>query len=388
MNTFKRDELVKPSASSTFNHAELSKLTKNRSFRAKLKSKILKPRKSLASKLQKNSAYFSSFNITNKSKIEATQHNAVVTAICKIMNKSLGLFKSSTKKSKKVNDSYKRYEYPEPTFTNYNDETQCSISYNNFDLFDHHNDCSYESNFNDNYCASTPKKSTCQRDLNEICHLEKISILNFSQQPNSPIHSTPEHKRTLSPIYVSMTKPTLSSTGTSLSGTISTTSSVSLISGNRLKSFAMTSSPMSLKNSLESVSNSSESIRSNSFNHYENDMSISYNSKSIKMQEFEEDIEYNQYKLISHLNNIKRNVRLSVELRNVQSNKRSLDEMNSEVNAMSTKKQRLQNIFRSKINRQLKEIKAWRSKNKLGSSYVCTEQFCDCHNFNKNYYMI
>ena len=381
MNTFNRDQL-KPSAASTFNYADISKLTKSRSFRAKLKSKILKPRKSLTSKLQKNSAYFSSFNITNKSKIEATHQNVVVTAICKIMNKSLGLFRSNTKKSKKISDTYQRYEYPEPALAHFNEDTQCSISLNNFDSINH-NECSYESNFNDNYCVSTPKKSSSPRDFNEIYQLEKISMLDFNHQTNSPIHSTPEHKKTLSPIFVPISKPTLSST-------ISTTSSVSLISGNRLKSFAMTSSPMSLRNSLESVSNSSESIRSSSLYQYENDMELSHECKPIQMQQFEEEIDYNQHKLINHLNNIKRNVRLSVELRNVKSNKRSFYEMNNEAVTMNTKKQRLQNIFRSKINRQLKEIKSWKmgSKNKLGSSFsngnVCNDQFCEC----QNYYMI
>jgi len=351
---------VKPSATSTFNQTDFSKMlattysaklvSKTRSFRAKLKSKILKPRTKSIATAKPQAFWTSSFTYHKANSI--SEKNTVVTAICKLMNKSLGLFRSNSKKSK-IDKEYYTNSTKFVSFINNNNETQCSISIDN-------NPDEYSYNINANTCCvSTPKKARLPRT--RVFHddnlEDEISAMNF-QSPT--VHSTPNYflnnfqlnnNSNLENSYLSASTATASS------------SSVSLISGNRLKSFGMTSSPMStnsLKNSIGTES------------------SRSYSESYFPRYDDAEPEVMNQERLIRHLNNIKRNVRLSVELRSAGTlvsevaSKKRLYELKGETVTNSTKKRRLQKMFRLKIQRQLKEIKMWRIgfKNKLDVSHV------------------
>lgn len=407
MNTF-----YKPSAASTFNQSSSGKLvSKTRSFRAKLKSKIMRQPRNTHKQIQrKNSADFSSFNSSdscgnNCDNNSNKQSNVVVNAFCKIMNKSLSLFKSgkkSSKKSMEYNNNNNTQEddddlYPEPTFVSlayYDNETQCSISIDQFNQSDYF---SYEMNAI-NCCISTPKKvSYSQQQQQPMYQVTSFSVLDHEEVP---IHSTPDRKNVLSPIFVPLaTINTMSSQENSYLSSSSSSSrcSASLISDNQLRSFGMTSSPMSLKsNSIGTDPNSSMSdLQTSSVsctNDIENFKQIFFASSQpmpVSMHRPEDEIDREQQqRLIRHLNNIKRNVRMSVERRNVQtSSKRDLYELNNMV-TMSSKKRRLQNMFRSKIHRQLKEIKTWRIgfRNKLELSNVndLHYQYCDCFNCDQN----
>lgn len=402
MNTF-----YKPSAASTFNRSSSGKLvSKTRSFRAKLKSKIMRQPRSTRKQIQrKNSADFSSFNSSdscsnNCDNNSNKQSNVVVNAFCKIMNKSLSLFKSGKKSSKKsmgYNNNTQEDDdelYPEPAFavslTYFDNETQCSISIDQFNQSDYF---LHEMNAI-NCCISTPKKANSYNQQ-QMYQVESFSVLDHEEVP---IHSTPDRKNVLSPIFVPLaTINTMSSQENSYLSSSSSRCSASLISDNQFRSFGMTSSPMSLKsNSIRTDPNSSMSdLHSSSVsctNDIENFKQIFFASSQpmpVIMQRHEDEIDREQQqKLIRHLNNIKRNVRMSVELRNVQtSSKRDLYELNNMV-TMSSKKRRLQNMFRSKIHRQLKEIKTWRIgfRNKLELSNVndLHYQYCDCFNCNQN----
>ncbi len=382
MNIFYIDQSVKPSATSTFNQTDFSKtlattysaklVSKTRSFRAKLKSKIAKPRtKSITT--TKSQAYWTSSYAHNKADSIITDKNTVVNAICKLMNKSRGLFRSNTKKPKNNHECYT--DRPEfLSFINYNNETQCSIS-----IDENLNDCSYSINAN-TCCVSTPKKARLStRYSPQEDNLEQdISAMSF----HSPtVHSTPNYF--FNNLQVSSNNNNVECSYLSSSIPTTSSSSVSLISGNRLKSFGMTSSPMS----TNSLKNSIGTESSGSFNE-------SY------LPRYDEVEALNQEKLIRHLNNIKRNVRLSVELRNVGvvtsevANKRRLYEIKGENVTNSTKKKRLQKMFRLKIQRQLKEIKTWRIgfRNKLEVSHVNGVQY-DCvygkypeYNYGGNHY--
>ena len=430
MNTFyNTNQLAKPSAASTFNQTDLTKssrklVSKTRSFRAKLKSKIMRPRNKQP---RKNSADFSSFNSSdscghhhNHHHHNHQQNNVVVNAFCKIMNKSLGLFKSANKHkpAKKPTEHNTTQDHDlclGPTCASLaycDNETQCSISTDQTNQSDHF---SYEMNIDaDHCCISTPKKPS--RFSQQHCPpRDNFSVLDLDQNNHeeAPVHSTPDRKHVLSPIFVSLGLPAAMSSQEnsyiSSSSLPTSSSSASLISGNRLKSFGMTSSPVSLKNSLgtepNSMADSQGDLSASLSNNVESFRQIFFGTPQFSVvascRESEMDLE--QQKLIRHLNNIKRNVRLSVEIRNAQRDKRELYELNDMV-TLSSKKRRLQNIFRSKIHRQLKEIKTWRIgfRNKLELSNVNNNnnrynanvssfhfQYCDCLdcNNNQNYYM-
>ena len=383
----------KPVAASTFYQTEYSKLTssvkletKIRSFKTMLKNK-LKPRLSSNKKAKLNKKQKSvcqtclsfSQNI-EKSEAKIEMGNVVVAAICKLMNKSLGWLRNNHTQKQHMTKSKQAL-----------DEETCEASYLSIIIND--TQCSYESMNDDSFCqddlqsrysnclVSTPKKATgfYSPSLNKLEKLDTISFINQSpliltsapsmssslnqSKLNMQLHSTPtleELKNDLcSPIFLPVEQNSL------LSSSIpTTTSSASLISGHHR--FGMTSSPMSTHDSIEDkYANSFSNMKTYRQVYLENqikpaEVSHTFDSLGLKEQ-----------LLLSHLNHIKHNVKVSVELGNLKPIKRQLATTEDHL-TMSNKKRRLQTIFQSKIQRQLKEIKSWRIgfKNKLELSDV------------------
>ena len=384
----------KPVAASTFYQNEYSKLTssvkletKIRSFKAMLKNK-LKPRLSSNKKTKLNKKQKSvcqtclsfSQNI-DKSETKIEMGNVVVAAICKLMNKSLGWLRNN--QTQKQHMAKSKLAQGEET---------CEASYLSIIIND--TQCSYESMNDDSFVqddllsrysnclVSTPKKaagfySPSFNNKNQLNNLGTISYINqlpliFTNSPsmssslnqsklNMQLHSTPtseERKKEMcSPIFLPIEQNSLSSS------IPTTSSSASLISGHHR--FGLTSSPMSTHDSIEDK-------YTNSFSNMETYRQVYLENqiKPVEVSHVFDSLGLKEQLLLSHLNHIKNNVKVSVELGHLKPIKRQFVVENQLT--MSNKKRRLQTIFQSKIQRQIKEIKNWRIgfKNKLELSNV------------------
>jgi hypothetical protein len=126
--------------------------------------------------------------------------------------------------------------------------------------------------------------------------------------------------------------------------------------------------------------------------HSESNSSIYNDSNSCNYQTSAEIDQVKQQKLIDHINNIKKNVKLSYELRDLKSasyyncknNNFYGDEANVNKKSMLNKRKKLQKIFQIKLRKQLKEIKKWQNgvKTEFDSNNndlsVCTKSGSDC----------
>ena len=296
------------------------------------------------------------------------------------MDKSLGWFKSKSKSkpkkhvdSRKTNSSMDRASAKKAPLQNTQDKLQLFS-----ESFRNHSD----------FIMSTPKLGKKSREsfksdfehslIDNSCSLNisdsNFILLNAPSMASSfeelRLHSTPCKTvcQNLSPIRYS-SQQEISSLASS---SIHSNSSCSSQSCN-IGSFGMTSSPVSKYNNNQSLQkNYAQNSYQDSDNIYEFDSqcksehSIQANYAYLNSRE---------QRLVDHLNRIKQNVRLGIELRDLQSirgetTKRNYNLMKSEEESLAlksneNKRRKLQHIFHVKLHRQIKEIKKWQTALKI-----------------------
>lgn len=333
------------------NRTSSTKQTVGLSFKAKLKSKIFISCKKRSNKLDS----FTSFTLYEK--ISQPNGNIVAT-FCKIMDKSLGWFKNKSK-NKRLNRA-KSKQVPKRKTEQFNPYEQDEFSQLDESLYLSQNACSTFGT----QLISTPIK------INKPFLQPMSSPINKST--NSFLHSTPLTTFTSEHIYSSPICCVLNSSYQSNSTASSCYSSKSF-TRTRL-AFGMTSSPNTTVNDDEK-----QEI---------NESSILANNGLIETQSNEFScLDSKEKLLVEHLNFIKENVRIGVELRDLKSNvskRNHLDiERDDTESSMTNKKRKLQNIFQSKLQQQIKEVKKWQSnfKTKLNlRNNLSTSTKCSIHN--------
>jgi len=345
------------------------------SLKAKLKSKIFKKR-------MNTSAFsfdsFASKQPTQPQKQQQQQRpkeeiGSLVATFCKIMDKSLGWFRIKHK-SKRINKQKKNFnKKPQNTFSLVKEELVEHVHFeqttqNEYSQCNNLSICSSVFNTN-NHLISTPIKPN--RTNSSYAFKMPLPIISSPIQSQKFVqHSTPcgEYSRNThvyeSPICCQMSSFNSYSTSSSSSSCYSSKS----FTRTRMI-FGMTSSPNTTLNDDEERGQLNESsIYNNGL--IETELNLSKNHTEFSSLDVKEKL------LVEQLNLIKENVRINVELRDLKSNisKRNYNyveqndqELSREHVSMNNKKQKLQNIFQSKLQRQLNEVKKWQTsfRNKL-----------------------
>lgn len=365
------------------------KQRKTFSFKSKLKCKIFEKKSKLAEISHLSDSCFKepklidSLSASLFDSFKANSKETVVSTLYKIMDKSLGWLKiKSTKNSKKYTKSSFLYSSP-MSMASLNPKRIKTKKSSKIPLVRYINDkiskqTKNKTAFNLNY--STPKANSKRFAANESSYTRSClfsapsmaSSFNESMQ-QAKFHSTPQS------LYKKQFSPILYATSIISSESVSDSTFSSLLStSSQLKSTPISSCAEN-KSILSFTPNCSR--RRLSFG-------VTSSPKSLDFSEHESNCDYQpqvsvekidhakQQRLIDHINNIKKNAKLSYELRDLKSasyyndkNKfydENGDQGNANKKSMLNKRKKLQKIFQIKLRKQLKEIKKWQNGVKTG----------------------
>jgi hypothetical protein len=375
-NSLKHHQTSSPSSyTSSLSNSNINKLSL---FTSKLKSKMLISKRKdkkckrlineFCSKKKRNNITdgasiewsFALFDCNKLEKpIEKEDLGSLVATIYKIMDKSLGWLKLKSKsKLKKTKNS---------KLGNYN--SQLTEENFNYDTADEEENELYNLAITNATCESTSN----QIEESFSC-IEKSS--NNSNNQIFLVHSTPQPNQ--NKIYNHFSPIICSSSIISSQFSYSTNSSSFLSShstpikssdhynssaGPCRLSFGVTSSPKSLADHQNDI-NKEYLFKQNYFDnniYYDSNYESKFNDNNFTNHNESYDMIL-QKKLIDRLNDIKQNVRMRniqkiTNLNSVSITNRSDYKMN-----IKTKSKKLQKIFQSKLQKQLKEIKKWQTK--------------------------
>ena len=342
------------------------------SLKAKLKSKMFKKR------INTSEWSFNSFDCKQRTQPQQQKQQpqrpkeelgSLVATFCKILDKSLGWFRIKPKSKRLTKTKKSLNKIPQ---NNINFAREDPVEHANFEQAtqNEYSQCSNElsicsSVYNtNNQLISTPIKPN---RTNSSCAFKiPLPIISSPIQSQKFVqHSTPcsEYTRNThvyeSPICCQM------SSFNSYSTSSPSTSCYSSKSFTRTRMiFGMTSSPNTTLNDDEERGQLDESsIYNNGL------IQTELNSTHYQAEEFNS-LDAQEKLLVEHLNQIKADVRMSIELRDLKRNYNHIEqyqEVPSEHVSTSNKKQKLQNLFQSKLQRQLREVKKWQIsfRNKL-----------------------
>lgn len=241
--------------------------------------------------------------------VKKSKTNLISTAIFKLMDKSVGWFgkKTQSQSTKKTQLKIRKFS------------SQCNstLSVESFCL---ENDIS---DLNDKFYF---QKSTYLVSAPSMCSsFDATKQRTAKKAADEQLHSTPRSLfQQFSPIKYSNSSLEISiQPSTSSSSVLSISPSLK----RRRLSFGVTSSPVSLNENVFDETDSSNVI---------------------------------DFRLLEHLNEIKRNIKLGVESRQMNLKRKDVDSnSNEDLSVIKSKRRKLQQIFQLKLKKQINEIKRW-----------------------------